>query len=108
MKKLPAKRVVMALVVEIIRKLWDRGLYRDNKWLKLCHDNWLYHWIDWRASLVMKDVDNQAEKLTPEPRIIKPLYWEEKEGETPLGGAFGYSYRFDDAPGGADPLQRSE
>ena len=109
MKKLPAKRVMKALAVEVIRLLWDRGLYRDNKWLRLCHDNWLHHWLDWRTFLTMEAVDSQAKKMTPEPEVVKPLYWEEEEGETPLGGAFGYTYDFvDDAPGGADPLQGPE
>ena len=86
----------MALVVEIIRALWDKGLYRDNKWLRLCHDNWLHHWIDWRTSLTMEDVDQQAKELTPEPKVVKPLYWEEEEGETPLGGPMGFRYDFVD------------
>lgn len=88
-------KVVKALVVEIIRVLWDRGLYRDNKWLRMCHDNWIDFWIDWRASLTMRGVDQQARELTPEPEVAKPVYWEETEGETPLGGAFGYTYEFD-------------
>ena len=80
--------------MEIIRNLWDRGLYRDNEWVRLCHDNWLGYWIDWRASLTMRSVDEQAKKLTPEPEIVKPIYWEEKEGESPLGGTIGFTYDF--------------
>lgn len=96
---------MMALVVEIIRALWDKGLYRDNKWLRLCHSNWLHHWIDWRTSLTMEDVDQQAKELTPEPKVVKPLYWEEEEGETPLGGPMGFRYDFvDDARSGSDPV----
>jgi len=97
-------RVARALVVEIIRNLWDRGLYRDNKWLRLCHDNWLGFWTDWRADLTMRSVDQQAEELTPEPEIAKPIYWGEEEGETPLGGPLGYTYYFNDEPGGSDPV----
>ena len=89
-------KVVKALVVEVIRSLWDRGLYRDNKWLRMCHDNWIGFWIDWRARLTMKSVDKQAKELTPEPEIVKPVYWEEPEGETPLGGPLGYRYEFSD------------
>ena len=89
-------KVVKALVVEVIRNLWDRGLYRDNKWLRMCHDNWICFWIDWRAALTMKEVDEQAKELTPEPEIVKPVYWEESEGETPLGGPLGYRYEFSD------------
>ena len=101
-------KVARALVVEIIRNLWDRGLYRDNKWLRMCHDQWIGFWIDWRASLTMRSVDQQAKELTPEPEITKPIYWGEEEGETPLGGPLGYTYHFDDAPGGADPVQGAE
>ena len=105
MKKLPAKRVIKALVVEIIRVLWDKGLYRDNKWLRLCHDNWLHHWLDWRTSLTMEDVDQQTKELTPEPEIVKPVYWEEEEGETPLGGPMGFRYDFvDDARSDSDSV----
>lgn len=102
-------KVAKALVVEIVRVLWDRGLYRDNKWLKMVHANWMPFWLDWRTGLTMKDVDKQAKELTPEPQIKPPLYWEEEEGETPLGGALGYSYDFVDRPrGGADSLQGAE
>ena len=95
MKQLDQK-IAKALVVEVIRLLWDRGLYRDNKWLRACHDNWMAFWLDWRTDLTMKDVDKQSRELTPEPAVVKPLYWEHEEGETPLGGAFGYTYKFDD------------
>jgi len=99
---------LQALVVDIIRRLWDRKLYRDNKWLKMIHENWIGHWIDVKTAVTMDSVDRQAEALTPEPEVAKPLYWEETEGETALGGPLGYTYRFDDAPGGADPVQGAE
>ena len=83
-------------MVGIIRRLWGEGMYRDNKWLRMIHDNWLHHWIDVKTAVTMRSVDAQAADLTPEPAIIAPLYWEEEEGETPLGGAFGYTYKFDD------------
>ena len=95
MKRLDQK-VAKALVVEVIRFLWDLDLYRDNKWLRACHDHWMPFWLDWRTKLTMKDVDRQSRKLTPEPEVVKPLYWGEDEGETPLGGALGYTYKFDD------------
>ena len=101
-------KVVKALVVEIIRVAWDKGLYRDNKWLRMCHDHWIGFWIDWRADLTMRSVDQQAKILTPEPEVVKPVYWEETEGETALGGPIGYTYRFDDAPGGTDLVQGAE
>ena len=53
----------------------------------------------------MEDVDQQAKELTPEPKVVKPLYWEEEEGETPLGGPMGFRYDFvDDARSGSDPV----
>ena len=94
--------------MDIIRRLWEAGLYRDNKWLRMIHDNWIHHWIDVKTAITMDSVDEQVKALTPEPEVTPPLYWEEEEGETPLGGAFGYTYKFDDAPGGADPLQGPE
>ena len=101
-------KVARALVVEIIRNLWDRGLYRDNKWLRLCHDNWIGFWIDWRTSLTMKSVDEQIEDMYYESEIEPPIYWEEEEGETALGGPLGYTYQLDDAPSSADPVQGAE
>ena len=56
----------------------------------------------------MINVDQQAKDLTPPPEVIKPIYWEEGEGETPLGGPIGFTYKFDDAPSSADPLQGPE
>ena len=91
---------LQALVVEIIRRLWDHKLYRDNKWLKMIHDNWLSHWLDVKTNVTMRSVDRQAEALTPEPEVISPLRWEEDKGETPLGGSFGYKYEFSDDPKG--------
>ena len=107
-RELTVVKRLQALVVETIRALWDRGLYRDNKWLRMIHDNWIHHWIDVKTAVTMDSVDRQAEALTPEPEVVKPVYWEETEGETPLGGPLGYTYRFDDAPGSADPVQGAE
>ena len=87
-------KVVKALVVEIIRVLWDRGLYRDNKWLRMCHDNWINFWIDWRTEKTMADVDRQIEDLFHESEMDPPLYWEEEKGDTPLGGAMGLRHEF--------------
>ena len=99
---------LQALTVEIIRRLWDQGKYRDNKWLRLCHDNWIGIWIDWKTQATMINVDQQAKDLTPPPEVVKPIYWGEEEGETPLGGPIGFTYKFDDAPSSADPLQGPE
>ena len=108
LREITVTKRLQALVVEIIRRLWDRKLYRDNKWLKMIHENWISHWIDVKTAVTMRSVDAQAADLTPEPEIIKPVYWEETEGETALGGPLGYTYQFDDAPSGADPLQGAE
>ena len=108
LREITVTKRLQALVVEIIRALWDRKLYRDNKWLKMIHENWIGHWIDVKTAVTMRSVDAQAADLTPEPEIIKPVYWEETEGETALGGPLGYTYRFDDAPGGADSIQGPE
>ena len=108
LREITVTKRLQAVVVDIIRRLWDRGLYRDNKWLKMIHENWIGHWIDVKTAVTMRSVDAQAADLTPEPEIIKPVYWEETEGETALGGPLGYTYRFDDAPGGADPIQGAE
>ena len=108
LREITVTKRLQALVVDIIRRLWDRKLYRDNKWLKMIHENWIGHWIDVKTAVTMRTVDTQAADLTPEPEIIKPVYWEETEGETALGGPLGYTYRFDDAPGGADPVQGAE
>ena len=74
------------LIVDIIRRLWDRSLYRDNKWLIMCHDNWYSFWVDYRTCLTMQDVDQQIEEMFLESEIDPPVFSEELEGETPLGG----------------------
>ena len=103
-----AKRL-RALVVEAIRRLWDHGYLHNNKIVDMIYQAWLPDWIDVKTANTMASVDEQAKALTPEPEVVAPLYWEQEEGETPLGGAFGYRYIFvDDAPSGADPLQGPE
>jgi len=74
------------LIVDIIRRLWDRGLYQDNKWLKMCHENWFNYWVEYKTCLTMRDVDVQIEELLEPSEVDKPIFTEEKEGETPLGG----------------------
>ena len=74
------------LIVDVIRRLWDRGLYKNNKWLKMCHENWFNYWVEYRTCLTMQDVDVQIEELLEPSEVDKPIFTEEKEGETPLGG----------------------
>lgn len=80
------------LLVEIIRRLWDRGLYWNNPWLKQIHDNYFDLWTSWRAAKTMDAIDMPE---VPDPEIPDPIYWEETEGETPLGGPMGFSYEFE-------------
>lgn len=80
---------LQALSVEVIRRLWDAGQYRDNTWLRLCHDNWIAVWAGWRAQLSMRDVDLQAEQLVEtwsQQDDERFLFTEEEQGDTPLGG----------------------
>jgi len=85
------------LIVDIIRRLWDKGLYRDNKTLQAVHKNWFNFWVDHRTSITLKDVDKRTKKLNDQPiDIAKPVYWEEETGETALGGPIGYRYEFKD------------
>ena len=87
--------VFKALVVELIRRLWDRGLYHNNKILSQIHDNWFEYWVEFKTRRTMADVDEQIKEINPEPvEIAEPIYWEEKEGETPLGGPMGFTYDF--------------
>lgn len=74
------------LAVDLIRELWDRGLYRDNKWLKMCHEAWFQDWVDYRTCLTMQDVDRQIEELREPSGVDAPIYTETVEGTTPLGG----------------------
>lgn len=80
---------LQALSVEVIQRLWDAGQYRDNTWLRLCHDNWIAVWVDWRAQLSMRDVDLQAEQLVEtwsQQDDERFLFTEEEQDDTPLGG----------------------
>lgn len=77
------------LAVDIIRRLWDRGLYRDNKILQQVHDNWLGHWLDYRTKTTMRSADQQLADMKEDPTIPDPLYWEE-------GGTIGFTYEFTD------------
>lgn len=77
---------LMALVVEVIRDLWDRGLYRQNPTLKRIHDHWFDVWVSWRTDLTMKDVDRQIEEIREPSGVDKPIFIEEADGETLLGG----------------------
>lgn len=86
MKGLTSIEIVYAFLVEVTRILWDRGLYRQNKWLIRIHEEWFDVWTIWRTHLTMKDVDRQVEKLLETSQVDEPTFTETLEGETPLGG----------------------
>ena len=74
------------LTVEIIRVIWDHGYYRSNPWLQKIHDEWFSFWVEWKTQLTMKDVDEQIQQMFEESEIDPPIFTEEVDGETPLGG----------------------
>lgn len=83
--------ILQALTVEVIRRLWDRGLYRANPWLQRVHANWLPVWVRWRTRITMRSVDSQAAAIVQQweleaPSLTAPIFSEALEGETPLGG----------------------
>lgn len=95
--KLTPTQVCKALVVEVIRRLWDRGLYRTNTILQQIHDNWFDLWIEFKTQKTMNEVDQQIKELNPNPvEFAEPVHWENEHGETPLGGAMGISHDFND------------
>ena len=77
---------LQGFTVDVIRRLWGHGMYRDNKWLKMCHENWFQYWVDYKTCLTMRDVDAQVEELLEPSEVDKPIFTETLEGETPLGG----------------------
>ena len=89
-------KILKALTVEVIRFLWNQGLYRDNRLLKMCHDNWFDIWVAWRTTMTMEDVDRQIEDFPHEEEKLRAVYYEQKNGETPLGGAMGIKHEFTD------------
>ena len=74
------------LTVEIIRIIWNHGYYRSNPWLQKIHDEWFSFWVEWKTQLTMKDVDRQIQEMFLESEIDPPIFTEEVDGETLLGG----------------------
>jgi hypothetical protein len=64
------------LTVEIIRILWDHGLYRQNPWLQRIHSYWFDHWVEFKAQRTMADVDRQIEELREPSGVDAPIYTE--------------------------------
>ena len=95
--ELTPTQVCQALVVEVIRRLWNRGLYRESKILQQIHDNWFDLWVEFKTQETMNEVDRQVEELNPNPvEFAQPVYWEEEHGDTPLGGPMGIRHDFTD------------
>jgi hypothetical protein len=72
--------------VDVIRRFWDRGQYRDVEWMKDVHKNWFPFWVKMKTYYTMKDVDKQIKDMFYESEVDPPVFSEEEEGETPLGG----------------------
>lgn len=100
------QELLQAFAVDVIRRLWDAGQYRQNKWLKAIVEAWFDVWVEWKTDLTMRDVDRQAEQIVEDWYADKPgpvdnyLYREMIEGETPLGGEMRLTARWeqDDTP----------
>ena len=83
--------LLQALTVEVIRRLWDRGRFNDDKWARMVHDNWFDIWVEWKTAQTMKDVDIQIAKIQKaademEALAQEPVFSERLDGDTPLGG----------------------
>lgn len=97
MKSLTTTVVLQALVVELIRRLWDRGLLsRTNKIAQMIHAEWFNAWVEWKTAKTMADVDRQIEEIQQQWEQDEEDPWvitETLEGETPLGGEMRASHR---------------
>ncbi|QNJ25961.1 hypothetical protein SynSYN20_01634 [Synechococcus sp. SYN20] len=80
--------VLQALVVELIRRLWDRGLLsRTHRIAQMIHDNWFSSWVEYKTAKTMAGLDEQIEAI--KAKWVDDDPWtrsETPEGETPLGG----------------------
>ena len=97
-KNFSVAETLQALAVELIRRLWDRGLYRTHPIAKKIHANWFDLWVDWRTQIEMRSVDAQAADLVrqweEEDKSDEFIFSETVEGETPLGGEMQLSAPF--------------
>lgn len=73
-------------IVEIIRRFWDRGEYRDVEWMKEVHDSWFEDWVKMRTYRTLEEFDEMASEFFPPSQVEKPIFTEKTKGETPLGG----------------------
>jgi hypothetical protein len=93
---MPDVRSLQALVVDIIRILWEHGFFNTVEWLVKIHDNWFEHWVNWKTAKTMADVDRQIKELRQPSGVDDPIYtetetelrlrapWHEDDNETGL------------------------
>ena len=101
-----AKRL-QALVVDIIRRLWERGHFHHNEWLQQIHDEWFQDWVDVKTANTTADLDRQIEHLWHEWEDDEDLwdFLDEQVGDTPLGGELRATFRpSQDSPEDSGPL----
>ena len=72
--------------VEVIRLIWHYGYFRSNVILKKICKNWFDCWVDYKTQQLFFQVDQQIRSLAKEPTVESPIFSEEKDGETELGG----------------------
>ena len=77
---------VKAAAVEIIWVLWSFGILNDNDILIRIHANWFPDWVTFKTYYTMKSVDKQIRDIWEPSELDKPIFKEEEEGETDLGG----------------------
>lgn len=75
-----------ALIVELIRRLWDQGLMRQSTPLQLVHDHWFDYWVEFKTRATMREVDQQAQAISEGADEQTPTFTEESKGKTALGG----------------------
>lgn len=74
-------RLLQAVAVEIIRRLWDLGRYRQNRWMQAVHDEWFEVWVEWRTQQTMKDLDQQIAQIKKDDtEQAPPVFSEDDSG----------------------------
>ncbi len=83
-----AFELIMVFAVEVIRRLWHLGYYRQNKALIAIVDEWFDVWAKWRMKFTMAEIDKQINeiKVKLETAVDAPVIIEH-EGDSALGGA---------------------
>lgn len=73
---MPSFNSLRALVVDIIRILWDHGFFQQVEWLIRIHDNWFAFWVDWKTIETMVGVDREIERVRQPSGVDAPIYTE--------------------------------